>query len=84
MGSNPACVYIIFSYVESNNIYHLCVFGLITDLKQAKNVLGNLMVFRLNLERGELCFKNFKKNLIPQVAQKKRFSFMISPFSNIL
>ena len=42
----------IFSYVESNNFHHLCVFGLITDLKQGKNVLGNLMVFRLNPERG--------------------------------
>ena len=48
----------IFSYVESNNFHHLCVFGLITDLKQAKNVLGNLMVFRLNPERGEFYIQN--------------------------
>jgi len=29
--------------VESNNLYHLWVFGLITDLYQAKNVLGVLV-----------------------------------------
>ena len=49
----------IFSYVESNNFHHLCVFGLITDLKQTKNVLGNLIVFRLNPERGEIGDKSF-------------------------
>ena len=42
-GSNPAWDYIIFSYVESDNLYHLWVFGLITDLYQAKNFLGVLV-----------------------------------------
>jgi len=44
----------IFSFVESNNFHHLCVFDLITGLKQAKNLLGNLVIFRLNPERSDL------------------------------
>ena len=61
----------IFSYVESNNFHHLCVFGLITDLKQAKNVLGNLMVFRLNPERGEyIHFKQDKEIFSSKLAER--------------
>ena len=50
MGSNPPQVYIIFSYVELNNLYHLCLFHIIIDSKQVRKVLGNFVVFLSQLE----------------------------------
>ena len=46
MGSNPPWICTIFSFVESNNLYHLWVFGLITDLYQAEKVLGNFVYIK--------------------------------------
>ena len=36
-----------FSYVESCNLHHLWVFGLITDLYQAEKVLGNFVGIKI-------------------------------------
>ena len=41
MGSNPPLVYINFSFVEITNLYHLWIFNIIPDMKQAEKVLGN-------------------------------------------
>ena len=41
MGSNPPLVYINFSFVEITNLYHLWIFNIILDMKQAEKVLGN-------------------------------------------
>ena len=46
--------------MESNNFHHLCVFDLITGLKQAKNLLGNLVIFRLNPERSVIHLWSYK------------------------
>ena len=57
-GSNPPWVYMIFSYVESNNLYHLWVFGIITDLYQAEESWEVLLVdiFLTNFEPCDECF----------------------------
>ena len=54
MGSNPPWVCMIFSYVESNNLYHLWVFGLITDLYQAKHVSDKFFLYLSKVRHCEL------------------------------
>ena len=46
-----------FSYVESNNLYHLCVFGLVTDLYLVTKVSDNLDAFKSSVEQCEAVFK---------------------------
>ena len=66
MGSNPPLVYINFSFVEITNLYHLWIFNIILDMKQAEKVLGNFGYVKKDFDPCEIKSKCETAKIIHQ------------------